>query len=115
MATLTETHLGLNWTLYSASSVTADDTTSVIDTREATRVIAYGSVELLQLQANTDPTASGPGSTFDTMTSNAGLVAQAGSGDKWTHIHTSCIPPYIRFHNTDGGAVDVSILVRRRP
>ena len=124
--TLTETVLPDHWTHYSQADFDINDHTTVIDTREATRLIAYSAGDALEIQANTDPTASGPGSTFVTLadTSGAGggatvegLVFLGDEDEGWSMLQTSCIPPYTRFYAGDDAANNsrIDILIRRRP
>jgi len=45
MAWTSETKLGAGWTYYVKNSLANDGTTDAIDTRQATRVIAYNSAD----------------------------------------------------------------------
>ena len=114
MAWTSETKLGAGWTYYVKNSLANDGTTDAIDTRQATRVIAYssGDFDAVPFQANTDPTASGAGSTFDDMEAETGLVTVA---DPWAILHTSAIPPYLRVKNTNaaGSSNNIYIFVKR--
>jgi len=117
MAWTSETKLGAGWTYYVKNSLANDGTTDAIDTRQATRVIAYSTAAVFEsnvppFQANTDPTASGAGSTFDDMEAETGLVTVA---DPWAILHTSAIPPYLRVKNTNaaGSSNNIYIFVKR--